>query len=147
MILARPMNEVKFNDRMAQSYNWDVLDFKDIEKALAKKLLDDDIGGLLVCTEAVNTIKVLTLSGCTNIIGRGLEPLGGLRVLEQLDLSPVGNEEWWNSGRDKSCFFFPLLSSLKEAAVVPILDRILDNERSTLKHVRFPKKWRLDQNP
>jgi hypothetical protein len=94
MILARPMNEVKFNDRMAQSYNWDVLDFKDIEKALAKKLLDDDIGGLLVCTEAVNTIKVLTLSGCTNIIGRGLEPLGGLRVLEQLDLSPVGNEEW-----------------------------------------------------
>ena len=147
MIAARPMNEVKFNHRLAQSYDWDFLDFKDIDKALAKKLSDDDIGGLLVCTEAVHTIKVLKLKGCINIIGRGLEPLRGSRVLEQLDLSQLGNEESWNSGMGESCFFFPLLPLLKEAAVVPILDSILDDERSALKHLSFPKKWRLDQDP
>jgi tetratricopeptide (TPR) repeat protein len=37
MIAARPMKKVKFNYRLKQSYEWDTLDFMDIDKALAKK--------------------------------------------------------------------------------------------------------------
>jgi len=78
------------------------------------------------------------LKGCVNIIGHGLEPLRGSRVLEQLDLNPDGNEEWWESGKSTShqvCwhsgrienYFTPLLPLLSEAAIIPILDSILDD--------------------
>ena len=99
MIAARPLNEININRRMRQSYEWDSFDFRDIDKLLAKKLSDEDIGGLLVCLDAINTVKVFKLKGCVNIIGHGLEPLRGSRVLEQLDLNPDGNEVWWEAGK------------------------------------------------
>ena len=46
-----------------------------------------------------------------------------------------------------SRFFFPLLPLLKEAAAVPILDSILDHEKSALKYLSFPKMWQQDQHP
>jgi hypothetical protein len=143
MIAARPMNEVKFNYRLEQSYERATLDFMDVDKALRNKLSDEDIGGILVCTDAVNTIKVLKLKGCIGILGHGLEPLRGSRVLEQLDLSPV-------VGNGKEDHFSPpaiLLPLLKEAVIIPILDSIIDDERSALRHVTFPKKWRIVQSP
>jgi hypothetical protein len=36
---------------------WDALDFGDIEKELAAKLSDDDISGVLLCVDAVSTLK------------------------------------------------------------------------------------------
>ncbi len=147
MITAMPLGEIEYNHQLMRSYEWDFLDFKDIDKSLAKKLSDDDIGGVLVCIDAINTIKVLKLKGCINVVGHGLEPLRGSRVLEQLDLCPVDNEEGVKSTRDEDRFLFHLLPSLKEAAVVPILDGILDDVRSALRHLSFPKKWRIDKGP
>lgn len=37
---------------------WEVLDFADIEKALAVRLTDDDVGAVLVCIDAKNNLKV-----------------------------------------------------------------------------------------
>ena len=69
----------------ALNNNWDEIDFvEDID--LAKKLSDDDVGALLVCIDAENKVKRLKLTGCVNITGRGLEPLRGSVVLEQIDL-------------------------------------------------------------
>jgi hypothetical protein len=137
---------------MIAATSWDVLDFKDIDKALSKQLSDEDISGVLVCADAINTIKVFKLRGCVNIIGHGLEPLRGSRILEQLDLRPSGDRKSWhpsmpksNSGRLES-YFPPLLPLLSQEVVVPILDSIIDDERSVLRHLSFPKKWRLGQS-
>ena len=56
------------------------LDFEDIEKSLAKKLTDADIGALLMCTNAKDTLRILKLRACVNIAGNGLEPLRGSAV-------------------------------------------------------------------
>ncbi|KAL7523282.1 hypothetical protein ACHAXR_000106, partial [Thalassiosira sp. AJA248-18] len=68
---------------------WEVLNFEDIEKSLASRLTDDDIHGVLACIDAGDHLKTLKLAGCVNIAGRGLEPLRGSVVLEQIDLSLV----------------------------------------------------------
>ena len=46
---------------------WDILDFVDIEEGLAKKLTDDDIGGILVCIDAKASLKKLRLTRCQNM--------------------------------------------------------------------------------
>ena len=56
---------------------WEVLDFVDIEKDLAKRLTDDDLGALLSCTDAVHKLKRLHLTGLLRIVGDGLESLRG----------------------------------------------------------------------
>ena len=63
------------------------MDFGDIDRNLARKLNDGDIGGILACIHAINTLKVLRLTGCVIVSGRGLEPLVGSVVLEEIDFS------------------------------------------------------------
>ena len=63
------------------------LDFEDVEKSLAKKLTDADIGAVLTCINAKDTLRILKLAGCINITGSGLEPLRGSTILELIDLS------------------------------------------------------------
>ena len=75
---------------IVSSTQWQELDFEDIERDLSKKLSDDDIGAVLQCINAKQTVKRLKLAGCVNITGRGLDTLRGLTVLEQIDLSLVG---------------------------------------------------------
>ena len=58
------------------------LDFEDVEKSLAKKLSDADIGAVLTCINAKDTLRILKLAGCINITGSGLEPLRGSTILE-----------------------------------------------------------------
>jgi len=150
MVDAKPMEEIKVNystpewqkqSARKKSYNWDFVDFEDIGKYLAAKLTDDDIGGVLVCIDAVSTIKKLKLKGCVTITGHGLEPLRGSVVLEQLDLSLVGSGGTW--GESPILFPAPYIS---DEAVIPILDSIIDAEGSVLKHLRLPKKWRGAQS-
>lgn len=53
-----------FRDKLSQQlkeyyeHKWEVLDFADIEKALAVRLTDDDVGAVLVCIDAKNNLKV-----------------------------------------------------------------------------------------
>ena len=118
---------------------WDVVDFLDVEKSLRVKLTDDDIGGMLKCIDATNKLRVLKLTHCFNVSGRGLEPLRGSAALEQLDLSLVGQHERPGSIFLADSEVSPLIS---ESSVLPILDSIIDNECSLLQHLQFPHKWR-----
>ena len=78
------------NERQLQEYGvhgengdmWAILDFEDIEKSLASKLSDDDLSAILICTNAVNRLRRLKLTGLVNITGRGLSPLHGSVVLQ-----------------------------------------------------------------
>lgn len=155
MIGAKPLTteSTKYNYRLQKSYEWDFFDFKDINESLARKLSDEDIGGILVCIDAVRTIKVLKLTGLFNIVGHGLEPLRGSRLLEHLDLNPglleplklvPGGIATEMSGILAGMKHY---SSLSAQATVPILDSIITVEGSSLKQLNFPKKWRANKIP
>ena len=64
----------------------DDLDFTNIPE-----LSDDVLSGVLVCIDAKNSLKTLSLGGCSQIVGHGLEPLRESTVLERLDLPRFGN--------------------------------------------------------
>ncbi|KAL7537395.1 hypothetical protein ACHAXR_008867, partial [Thalassiosira sp. AJA248-18] len=114
---------------------WEVLNFRSIEESLASRLTDDDIRGVLACINASNRLKTLKLAGCVNITGRGLEPLRGSVVLEQIDLSLVGEHERPLIEPD------PLIS---ETEVLSILASIIDADGNSLKHVQLPKAFRKE---
>ena len=42
---------------IVSSSEWDILDFEDIEKSLAKRLSDDDMFAVLQCISAQNVLK------------------------------------------------------------------------------------------
>ncbi len=114
--------------------HWDVLDFGGIEEDLAEELTDADIERVLLCIDAVNNVKRLKLTHCTNITGVGLRPLRGSVVIEQIDLSLVGNE---SPDLDPE----PPISCQH---VLPILDSIIEREGCALKHLQFPSAWRKE---
>jgi hypothetical protein len=76
------------------------------------------------------------MTNCINITGAGLEPLRGSAIIEQIDLSLVGEQQspWLRPEPPISCDH-----------VLPILDSIIEREGCSLKHLQFPKKWRKDQ--
>ena len=128
------------NERQLQEYGvqgengdmWAILDFEDIEKSLASKLSDDDLSAILICTNAVNQLRRLKLTGLVNITGRGLSPLRGSEVLQQIDLSLLKLRE-----RPRTLHG----ALICEDEVSPILYSIIGKEGNSLKHLLFPVKW------
>eukprot|EP00984_Skeletonema_dohrnii_P027837 scaffold17530_cov78-Skeletonema_dohrnii-CCMP3373.AAC.1 len=119
-------------------HQWDVLDFGEIEKDLAAKISDDDIRGVLMCIDAVNNLKRLRLTNCINITGVGFEPIRGSTIIQQIDLSLVGDHE--SPKLDSE----PPISCVE---VISILDSIIQRgEDCSLEHLIFPKVWRKDRN-
>ena len=116
----------------------DAFDFGDIEKELAAKLTDDDVKGVLLSIDAINNLKTLRLTNCTNITGIGLEPLRGSTMIEKIDLSLVGDNQT------------PELSPAPPIScteVLPILDSIIDmGGACSLKLLIFPEEWRKERN-
>ena len=110
----------------------ETLDFGDIEKDLAAKLRDDDIDAILRCVDAVNKLKILRLTNCTNMNGAGLEPLRGSVIIERIDFTLVGEKE--NPYLDPD-------PPISRESVLPILDTIIIVE-GALKHLQFPRHWR-----
>ena len=110
--------------------DWDTLNFADIENNLAERLSDDDLHSILIAINAIRTLKILKLTNCTSIIGRGLKPLRGVETLKLIDLSLIGKHErqWFVSAEDLK---------LSQRVVLPILHTI----RRTLKYVHFPHSW------
>mmetsp|Transcript_10872 Transcript_10872/g.19032 ORF Transcript_10872/g.19032 Transcript_10872/m.19032 type:complete len:238 (-) Transcript_10872:119-832(-) len=93
---------------------------------LAKKLVDDDIRATLVCINALTTVKKLCLKGCANVHGRGIDPLHGSAVLEEIYLND--------------------LEKPRGLAIVRTLDSILKREggearNSSLKEIEFPARY------
>jgi hypothetical protein len=113
--------------------DWGTLDFGEIEKELAARLSDYDISTVLQYIEAVNTVKRLRLTHCTNITGAGLDPLRGSTIIEQIDLSLAGD------GENPRFDIDPPISCLD---VLPILDSIIAAEGCALNYLQFPFKWR-----
>eukprot|EP00984_Skeletonema_dohrnii_P020801 scaffold10223_cov96-Skeletonema_dohrnii-CCMP3373.AAC.9 len=113
---------------------WDILDFGEIEKELAAKLLDVDIQAVLLCIDAINNVKRLKLANLINITGAGLEPLRGSLIIEQIDLSLVGDHQ--------SHFLLSPRPPLLWIHVLPILDSIIEREGCALMHLQFPFVWR-----
>lgn len=113
------------------------LDFGQIHKDLAAKLTDNDIRDILLRVNAVNRAKRLRLAGCVNITGAGLEPLRGSLVIEQIDLSLVGDDE---------CLILRTEPPISYDHVLPILDSIIEQEKCAMKHLQFPNAWRREQS-
>ena len=96
--------------------------------------LDDiDLKAILVCIDARNNVKYLCLNECINITGRGLKPLAGSSVIQQIDLSLVFKID---KREDMEQI------SLCEGIVLPILHSIIEGDSSSLRHVQMPLKWR-----
>lgn len=115
--------------------DWETLDFGEVEKDLASKLSDDDVSSILQHIDAVNNLKRLRITNCINISGSGLEPLRGSTIIEQIDLSLVGD------GEDPRLDPEPPISC---ELVTPILDRIIEREGCSIKHLQFPYRWRSE---
>ncbi|KAL7534264.1 hypothetical protein ACHAXR_007306, partial [Thalassiosira sp. AJA248-18] len=115
---------------------WEKLDFGLFEHMAqcTGRLTDDDLGALLMCIDARNTLKSLELTLCDHITGSGLEPLRGTTALERIDLS-LG----YNDNNDASS------SSISASVVIPILESIVEKEGNSLRHIQFPKKWRTER--
>ena len=109
----------------------ELLDFADVEKALAMKLTDEDLSSVLICMDAKHTLKTLKLTNCMSIIGHGLQPLRQSTVLEQIDMGLVKKFESPDKGG----------TLLSESEVLPILQSIVDVQGSKLKHIVFPDSW------
>ena len=134
-----PSKEDPIHIKIVSDYNllgggsFKTVDFSEVEKELVAKLNDEHLCTMLVCFDAKSTVKVLKLVGCLNIIGWGLEPLRGSRIIRQLDLSLVGR------------FESPIIEGgsplLSEDAVLPILQSIVDIQGSKLKQIVFPNNW------
>ena len=117
--------------------NWDTLDFGEIEKELAAKLEDLDITRVLFCVDAVNNVKILKLANCTKIFGICLELLRGSSIIEQIDLSVVGEQQ--NPDLNGA-----INISWSCEHVLPILDSIIAREGCALKYLQFPSMWRKE---
>ena len=115
---------------------WETLDFADIDKSLAEKLNDKDIYDILTAIGACTNTKCLKITGCVNILGGGLNPLRGSTVLEQIDLSCVGQYE--------TPYLDPA-PSISQQEVVPILDSIVRADGTSLTHIQLPLKWRTKE--
>jgi len=135
---------------------WEFLDFGHIEKDLAAKLSDEDIRGVLFAIDAINNLRSLRLTNCINISGAGLEPLRGSTIIQQIDLSLVGDHE--SPSFTKEIFVqiklrgVPEISAPREppiscAEVLPILDSIIERgEECSLEYLQLPKYWRKERN-
>jgi len=116
------------------AYQWDTLDFEDVEKELANKLTDNDISAVLKRSiNAHDMLKRLKLCGCINIIGHGLKPLQRSTVLELIDISLIGRHD--NPS-------IHMKSNISEEDTVPILDSIISSDGCSLKYIQFPQKWK-----
>ena len=120
---------------IVSSHAWESIDFGEFGGIRGKNLKDDDIAGVLACINARKHLKALKIRRCVNITGRGLQPLSGSLVLEQIDLTHK------LLGPEKD------ISALSESFVLPVLDSIINIPRNTFTLVHFPEHWREAQSP
>ena len=136
---------------IVSSHTWESLDYIEFggvlgetgvtcshRRMLCEKLKDDDVAGVLACINARTHLRTLGISGCKSITGRGLRPLSGSLVLEQVDL------------RHKMVDY-PVIeeysTALSEVFVLPVLESIINTPGNMLTLVHFPEQWREAQSP
>ena len=137
--IALDENSATINERSSAivGNQLDTLDLGEVEKEVAENLTDTDVKGVLQCIDAVHKIKRLKLTNCVAITGTCLEPLRGSLVIEQIDLSLVGDKY------HPDLNLTPLISC---DHVLPILDSIIEREGCALKYLHVPSMWRKEQS-
>ena len=116
-VASRPNDNEASKAVIASTANegWETLDFADVGD-LAARLNDSDLHALLLVIDAKNKMKRISLTGCNNIVGHGLEPLRESVVLEHI------------------CIPLPL-GRMSTAVVTPIIDSIIETEGNTLREI------------
>ena len=141
------------SDQLEEYYDnegWETLDFVDIPASVASKLTDDDIRDVLLCIDAKNKLKRLTLTNCTSVVGHFLEPLRCSTVLEKLDLGLIRQFEtsYWREASERWRKEFVVDNvNLREGPVCDIIDSILRGGGGSFKRLQFPHKWYAKNNP
>jgi hypothetical protein len=135
--LAQTSNQVQCNWKNYD--DWETLDFSDLGKDLAAKLTDDDLYNVLKWIDANQRLRILKLTNCVNITGRGLYCLilHGAINLRQIDLSLVGKNEAPTVVPEPA---------LAQAVVLPILSHLVKSEHVDIRHIQMPKHWRIIEN-
>ena len=115
---------------------WTILDFGIFEEITVGlgRLSDEDLGSILTCIGARDSLKTLKLRNNHGIDGSGLEPLKHSTTLMQIDLS---------FGFKNDCSYINTISS---SIGISILNSIIEQEGNSLQHVHMPKEWRLKKN-
>lgn len=112
----------------------ETFDFGDVRKAAGCWPLSDVVlKACLICIDARSKLRSLKLTGCTNLSGRGLEPLRGSVVLGRIDLTHDSLLE----------------TSLTTSLVLPILSTIVERRSSPdqgFMRVRLPRKWKEEKS-
>lgn len=126
--------EASLKQQLEEYYEgqWGILDFADIEKSLASRLTDDDIGAILVCIDAKNNLKRLKLAHCFNVVGHGLNPLRRSTILEKIDMGLVRQfeaPEMLDGAR------------ISQEVVFDILDSILCVKENSFRRLQVPMNW------
>jgi|Transcript_22032 hypothetical protein len=134
-IASRAIESLALDRECALSNNWETLDFEDISEGVAERLTDEDLAGILICIDAVHSLKELELTHCIKVVGHGLEPLRGSLVIEMIDLSLVELHQDPDIQN----------GSISMSVVVPILQSIIDRDGNSLNHLQLAKKWRVEQ--
>lgn len=82
----QPSSASKAIMMLANEKPWEDLDVgrMGLNKWKLIRLTDGELGGLLVCIDAVNKLKSLSLTHCFGITGAGLKPLSGSNALKSL---------------------------------------------------------------
>ena len=100
---------------LSNQSGWEKLDFSD-----HPDLTDNDLHQLLVLIDAKNTLKILRLNNCHNIIGHGLEPLSGSTVLERVHLFDGDTKK----RRLELDIIIPILESILDSTENPRMDLV-----------------------
>ena len=72
---------------------WETIDFACLERKQRQKLTNTMLAAILTRVDAREVTTFLSLRGCHSIRGHGLDPLGGSRVLERVNLRAWNIEE------------------------------------------------------
>jgi hypothetical protein len=77
-------------------------------------------------------LRSLKLTNCLNLVGHGLDPLCGSKVIKLIDLS-LGTRFDGRNLFDQGI--------MSDVAVIPILESIINCDDSRLRCIQYPTKW------
>lgn len=119
------------------------LDFVALDNNLKNRLTDEDLKLILINIDAREHLEELRLTHCFYLVGYGLEPLKGSKVLRLIDISSF-------KAFERPSGFHSMFTMFSASHVIPILNSMVISgsglQRHTLKYVQYPTKWMKTQN-
>lgn len=107
-------NQVLHDDYHSRDL-WRVINFENVPTGMAAQISDDQLEALLHNVHTDERCQVLKLRGCARVIGYGLEPIRGSRMMREMDLRLEKNNSTGPVQLDLT-FVLPLLDSMPPIA-------------------------------